>query len=105
MNPSCSAPHSVRQAPDGPVGPTDKLWDHEVVEVFFLGRAERYTEIELSPHGHHLVLKLQGARNIVQKCIPIDYHVTHHKAGPTLYDRRWTGESNLPRCGGPTGWL
>lgn len=91
------APFYNDSAPDGPVGPTDKLWDHEVVEVFFLGRAERYTEIELSPHGHHLVLQLQGARNIVRKCIPIDYHVTHHKAGPTLYDRRWTGVARIPK--------
>merc|ERR1711865_771237 len=30
------APFYNDSAPDGPVGPTDKLWDHEVVEVFFL---------------------------------------------------------------------
>lgn len=49
------------------MGSLDGLWDYEVVEVFFLGRAERYFELEMSPHGHYLALKLQGARNIVEK--------------------------------------
>ena len=84
------------QPPPGPAGSTDELWNHEVVEVFIMGRAERYLEIEMSPHGHYLALKLQGARNIVTKEIPLDYHVIRNKAGPTLYGTRWTGAFHSP---------
>ena len=48
-------------APRVPVGPTDNLWEYEVVELFILGPDEQYTEIELAPAGHHLVLTLDGS--------------------------------------------
>src|SRR5690606_32296345 len=57
--------------PAGPPGPTDRLWEHEVVELFVLGDGERYTEIELGPHGHHLVLQLDGVRRPVRARVPI----------------------------------
>jgi len=58
-------------APSAPIGPTDRLWEHEVVEVFIAGPDGRYTEIELAPSGHHLVLQLDGVRQPVATCIPI----------------------------------
>lgn len=97
------APFYNDPPPPGPSGSTDQLWDHEVVEVFFLGRAERYVEIEMSPHGHYLVLKLQGARNIAAKGIPIDFHVAHNRAGPTVSGKRWTGVARIPKSLLPDG--
>lgn len=70
------SPYFGDPAPQGPAGPTDKLWEHEVVEVFIADAAERYLEVELSPHGHHLVLELSGVRHIVRARLPIDYQAT-----------------------------
>lgn len=75
--------------PPGEAGPTARLWEHEVVEVFVLGPGERYTEIELGPHGHHLVLRLHGARRPVESGIAIDYAAVHR--GP-----RWRGMARVP---------
>jgi len=101
------APFHKDPAPPGPAGSTDQLWDYEVVEVFILGRAERYLEVEMSPHGHYLVLKLQGARNIVASGIPLDFSVTTNRAGPTIYGNRWTGVARIPKAllpDGPYSW-
>ena len=35
--------------------------------------SSRYVEIELGPHGHHIVLLLDGERNAVAKLLPIQY--------------------------------
>jgi len=78
----------------------DQLWDYEVVEVFFLGRSNRYLEIEMSPHGHFLVLKLHGARNLVETMIPIDYHAGQVKVGNVT---RWTGVARIPKTLMPDG--
>lgn len=49
------------------------LWNFEVVELFLVGTGEPspYTEIEISPWGHHLVLQLLGARNTIAKELPL----------------------------------
>lgn len=90
------APFSGDPAPSGPAGATERLWEHEVVELFVVAEAEdgqpvRYTEIELSPHGHHLVLRLVGVRNIVEQCLPIDYATS---VGP----ERWRGTAHVARA-------
>lgn len=74
--------------PGAPPGPTDRLWEHEVVELFLVGEGERYTEIELGPHGHHLVLQLEGVRNVVRSLLPITY-TTRIEGG------RWWGEAQV----------
>ena len=74
--------------PTGPAGPTWGLWEHEVVELFIVGADERYTEIEVSPSGHHLVLQLEGRRNIVARELPLDLEVTRQQ-------ERWTGVARL----------
>ncbi|KAE8630365.1 hypothetical protein XENTR_v10000798 [Xenopus tropicalis] len=53
-------------APPGPPGqPFPGLWDYEVVEAFFLNsEKEQYLEVEICPHGQHLVLLLSKRRNI-----------------------------------------
>lgn len=59
--------------PPAPPGPTDRLWEYEVVELFVVGEDDRYTEIELGPHGHHLVLQLEGVRRPVRTHLPLAY--------------------------------
>lgn len=74
--------------PDAPVGTTDKLWEHEVVELFILGSDGHYTEIELSPSGHHLVLMLDGVRSPVATGLPMAFEVQ-------VADGRWAGTARL----------
>ncbi|NOY25692.1 MAG: hypothetical protein GXP62_07440, partial [Oligoflexia bacterium] len=78
-------------APAAPPGPTWALWKHEVVELFLLGADQRYLEIEVGPRGHHLALQLEGARNIVACCLPLDVHLT--ESGPP----RWRLQTRIPR--------
>ena len=53
------------------------LWDYEVVEAFFLSsETKQYLEVELGPHGHHLVLFLNGKKNIIKQCLPIKWEVS-----------------------------
>ena len=84
------APFSDDPAPDHPPGPVWQLWEHEVVELFLVGEGERYTEIELGPHGHHLVLRLEGVRTIVQQELPIHFEAMRHEAS-------WSGVARIPR--------
>jgi hypothetical protein len=86
---SCEAPLHGDPAPPGPPGPTWELWEHEVVEVFLLGDDERYTEVEIGPHGHHLVLRLHGRRAVVEKLLPLDLSVR-------VADGRWTAQARVP---------
>jgi hypothetical protein len=67
------APYMGDPAPPGPPGPTDRLWEHEVAELFILGVGQRYLEIEMGPHGHHLVLTFAGRRTLLEQRLPLDY--------------------------------
>ena len=67
------APFHHDPAPGSSAGSTDALWRHEVVELMLLGSDERYLEVELSPHGHYLVLMLQGRRNVVRQGLQLDH--------------------------------
>ncbi|ETX06852.1 hypothetical protein [Candidatus Entotheonella palauensis] len=77
-------------------GSTDALWTYEVVELFLLGHASRYVEIELGPHGHYLVLQLEGVRHITRAHLPMAY--TTERQG-----KRWRGHARLPLACLPTG--
>lgn len=90
------APYHGDPAPPGPPGPTDGLWDFEVVELFLLGDDGRYLEIELGPHGHHLVLQLHGPRRVVTSGLPLDYTAARRGA-------RWTGRARVPAAWLPAG--
>lgn len=70
------APFHADEPPSGPGGHTPGLWNHEVVELFLLGQGERYVEIELGPHGHHLLLELSGVRRVVGEHTVLDYSAT-----------------------------
>ncbi len=90
------APFHGDPPPSSPPGPTDRLWEHEVVEVFLLGRAETYLEIELGPHGHHLVLELRGVRRVARSGLPLEY-----RCG--IEGSRWRGVAAFPRSWLPAG--
>jgi len=88
------APFHGDPAPDCEPGPTDGLWEYEVVELFVTGLAPRgkpvpYLEVELGPHGHHLVLDLHGIRNPIRSEIPIEYRVRR-------LGERWHGTARIP---------
>ena len=89
------APFHDDPPPRGAPGPTNGLWEHEVVELFVVGRGEDstdvpYTEIELSPHGHYLVLILRGIRRTVARELPISYEAV-------IEGKRWRGVARIPR--------
>lgn len=75
--------------PTASIGSTDRLWEHEVVELFLLGASERYTEIELGPHGHWLVLRLAGVRQPVEVGLPLQF-------AARIRGSRWTGRALVP---------
>ncbi|XP_061839895.1 UPF0462 protein C4orf33 homolog isoform X1 [Nerophis lumbriciformis] len=79
------------EAPSGPSGqPFPGLWDYEVVESFFLdSTTENYLEVEVCPHGQHLILLLSGARQAFQQQLPMVFNAT-------ITADRWMGEALLP---------
>jgi hypothetical protein len=83
------APFHGDEAPAAPVGPTAELWKYEVIEVFIVGEDSRYTEIELSPHGHHLVLQLSAPRVVERALIPIEFDVE-------FQEDKWLGCARVP---------
>ena len=93
-----TAPFHNDPPPSNPPGSCWKLWEHEVVELFVLGEDDQYLEVELGPHGHHLVLRLHGVRNIIEQQLPLDYRVTHSQG-------RWHGSTALHPDWLPTGTL
>jgi hypothetical protein len=88
------APFADDPAPAGPPASTWQLWEHEVVEVFVAGPDDTYIELELSPHGHWLALRLEGTRNIVEKNVPV-------QARALKMGARWTGRLRVPRAALP----
>jgi hypothetical protein len=75
--------------PDTAPGPVDGLWEHEVVELFVSGSDDRYTEIELSPSGHHLVLQFAGVRRPVARLLDIKFTAK-------VEGDQWTGTAQIP---------
>ena len=78
---------------DDPPPDTDDLWNHEVVELMLLGADDRYLEVELSPCGQHLVLFLQGERNVVHRGVALDFRAD-------VDSGRWLGVAHIP-----LGWV
>ncbi|KAH0615979.1 hypothetical protein JD844_026683 [Phrynosoma platyrhinos] len=69
-------------APPGELGkPFSGLWDYEVVEAFFLnGQTQQYLEVELCPHGQHLVLLLSGRRKVCKVSKPYYHRLEYFKS-------------------------
>ena len=88
---SIDAPFHNDPAPANDAGPTDALWDYEVVELFLVGQNGNFLELELGPHGHHLVLYLDRPRTVSKSKIPIDYMTT-------IQGSRWSGQARVSRA-------
>lgn len=84
------APWNRDPAPAPPPGPTDRLWEHEVVEWFVVGAGEVYTELELGPFGHHLLLRLVGVRQPVATRLPVVFAAERR-------GDRWWGRAEVDR--------
>lgn len=72
------APYFRDLPPGVPPGSTEGLWNHEVVEMFVveersLDDSPRYTEIELGPHGHFLILTFNDVRRRNAVVQPLTY--------------------------------
>ncbi|KAI0221682.1 hypothetical protein LSAT2_027035 [Lamellibrachia satsuma] len=97
----CQTPGGVRvsitapffNSPPSPSGtpgePFMKLWDYEVVEVFFLNSADHYLEVEFCPHGQHLVLFLNETRSAIKLELPLEFT-------STIDGDQWQGEAIIP---------
>ncbi|NJL26957.1 MAG: hypothetical protein HC897_03275 [Thermoanaerobaculia bacterium] len=98
------APFYGDPPPPGPPGSTDRLWEFEVVELFLAGCTETdgdhvpYIEIELSPHGHHLVLRLEGVRRVVETGLELNYEAE-------IEGDTWQGIAIVPWAYLPAGAL
>ncbi|XP_042715967.1 UPF0462 protein C4orf33 homolog isoform X2 [Chrysemys picta bellii] len=80
--------------PPAPLGepgkPFSGLWDYEVVEAFFLSETtKRYLEVELCPHGQHLLLLLSGRRRVWKQELALTFEVSRTET-------KWEGRAHLP---------
>lgn len=93
-----TAPYFGDPTPTQEVGSTPRLWEYEVLEVFLVGAAEQYLELEFGPHGHYLALCLQGVRTVVSSGHPLQYNVR-------LEREHYHGQAAVPRDLLPAGPL
>jgi len=91
------APYHGDPVPLHPPGPTPRLWEHEVVELFLFGTDAHYLELELGPGGHYLVLQLHGIRHIVARVDNLEF------PRPRLHGKRWLGMATVPTSLLPDG--
>jgi hypothetical protein len=89
------APFYNDPAPQAAVGSLMHLWDYEVVELFLLGNDNRYLEVEFGPHGHYIVLLLDGFRNVIKHSLPLE-PVRLGRTGDCEHSRRWTASAVIP---------
>lgn len=85
------APFHGDPPPNAAPGSCDGLWEHEVVELFVAGPGERYLELELGPHGHFLVLQLDGVRRRAGPPVDLD-----HGVEAAIEGGRWRGVAVVP---------
>jgi hypothetical protein len=90
------APFHDDPPPPGPAASTPGLWDYEVVELFLCGPGQQYTEIEVGPHGHYLVLRLDGVRKPVEQGLALSVETA-------ITGARWRGRVMVPRALLPAG--
>lgn len=91
---SIDAPFGGDPPPSSPPGRLERLWEHEVVEVFLVGPDDDYLEVEFGPHGHYLALRFSGRRQLVDDRIALAYRAT-------LTNERWTGIAEIERACAP----
>jgi hypothetical protein len=98
------APYFDDPKPPAAVGVQDGLWNYEVSELFIADDAEHYLELELSPHGHHLALELDGVRRVVRSGLPVEYSVRIARSERVAEDGvvgRYRGLARVSRALGP----
>jgi hypothetical protein len=83
------APYHGDPRPIAGPGRLDRLWEHEVVELFLVGENEHYLELEVGPHGHYLVLQLWGRRHVERRALLAQYEAV-------ISNSRWRGIARLP---------
>jgi hypothetical protein len=66
------AEHYDDPAPAALPGRTERLWEHEVAELFIAGCNGHYVEIEVGPHGHFLAYAFSGVRVLADPRFPIE---------------------------------
>jgi len=88
------APWYRDPAPATPPGALDGLWNHEVVEVFVAGPGAPvpYTELELGPHGHHLLITLRGVRQDTARALPTEVTASTDRRGGRLM---WRAQARI----------
>jgi hypothetical protein len=99
------APFYADSAPAHAAGSTDRLWEHEVVELFLADANERYLEVELGPLGHYLVLELSGVRKATRVGLPIEYtsEIIVQPSAANTFTGRFAGHARLPASYLPQG--
>jgi hypothetical protein len=85
------APFHADPPPAAALGPCDGLWEHEVVELFVAGPGEHYLEVEVGPHGHYLVLRLDGIRRRAGPPVELESGVE-----AAIERGRWRGAAVVP---------
>ncbi|MBW2242541.1 MAG: hypothetical protein JRH01_11190 [Deltaproteobacteria bacterium] len=90
------APFHDDPPPFGPPGVKPGLWEYEVVELFLVGLDQRYLEIEIGPHGHHLVLELHGCRHAIREGLALALDVQRE-------GNRWQATAGFPAAWLPAG--
>lgn len=95
------APWHGDPPPPGPPGRTDRLWEHEVVELFVAGSGGRYIELEVAP-GRHLLLAFDGYRRRTADDLP-GARCEGRLAGGN--PARWTADLHVPAAVLPPGPL
>ena len=82
------APFHGDPPPTDAPGSTWELWEYEVVELFLVRDDGSYLEIEIGPHGHHLVLELSAPRQIQARHLPATLVVERRGA-------RWSAKAHI----------
>lgn len=86
---SFEAPFWNDPAPKAPPGSHWGLWEYEAVELFLLGHNDAYLEVEVGPHGHHLVLALKGVRNHTKTTLSLNLHTS-------IEGQKWSARALIP---------
>jgi hypothetical protein len=91
------APWFGDRLPEAPPGSVERLWEHEVAELFLADSAVTYLELEFGPGGHYLALQLDGVRQVRRSGLPIDYRVVARTPGRDGAPGRYQAEARVPR--------